>query len=278
MSWTDYKFDFLRTVSKQLIEELNSLKKTELTGASLDLLSEFQKEKKLKEGVYILYLDDSPVYLGKSDNIRDRLHQHISKLRGRLSGELPIDVSRVFFKALLLDNSMSTAANEKLLISEFSIEHEGLWNGKGFGPRDPGVHRDTTEPSYFDKTYPINKSIEVPGIPDRISIGELFSRIKEFAPFVFRFEVIPGEVSERYLDLNGRSRSADALMSFAITAFPPNWHYAIVSFGMVVYSSRRAYWHTSIVGVSPGSPPPLPPLKPKEKKEKKTETKSRAKN
>ncbi len=61
MSWTDYKFDFLRTVSKQLIEELNSLKKTELTDANLDLLSEFQKEKKLKEGVYILYLDDSPV-------------------------------------------------------------------------------------------------------------------------------------------------------------------------------------------------------------------------
>ncbi|HZF98968.1 MAG TPA: hypothetical protein VEY92_12140 [Pseudoxanthomonas sp.] len=260
MAWKDYNFHFLNTVSQQLVEELEQLAITVLNTSSLADLDAFQAQIKSSQGVYLLHLNGNPVYLGKAGNVRERLAQHLAKLTGRVEGGQPLDLNNIGFKALLLDQSMSTAANEDVLIAFFQKDHKGLWNNKGFGPKDPGKQRDTTKPSYFDKTYPINKAFPVDGVDDRTTIGELFRVMKRTLPFVFRYQSLPRAIADNPLDLAGVKREAGELLKAAVALFPPGWHAAMVSFGIVVYKGSKAYWHTAEVVVSPGSPPPPPPL------------------
>ncbi|WP_242879244.1 hypothetical protein [Stenotrophomonas maltophilia] len=260
MAWKDYNFHFLNTVSQQLVDELEQLAITVLNTDSLADLDAFQVRIKSSQGVYLLHLNGNPVYLGKAGNVRERLMQHLAKLTGRMEGGQPLNLGNIGFKALLLDQSMSTAANEDVLIAFFQKDHKGLWNNKGFGPKDPGKQRDTTKPSYFDKTYPINKAFPVGGVDDRTTIGELFRVMKQALPFVFRYQALPKPIADTQIDLTDVTREAGTLLKAAIASFPPGWHAAMVSFGMVIYKGSKAYWHTAEVIVSPGSPPPLPPL------------------
>ena len=60
-----------------------------------------------------------------------RLRGHLNKLKGSQK----INLSAVGYKALVLDKSMSTAANEDVLTAVFGAKHSGMWNNKGFGPK-----------------------------------------------------------------------------------------------------------------------------------------------
>ena len=140
-----YTFDFLTTVSKQLVERLDALPVTNLSEATLNDLAQFQLETGFSQGVYLIHEAAQSRYLGKANEVCRRLSQHLWKLSGRRNINLP-DIG---YKALLLDNSMSTAANEDLLIRLFAAQHAGMWNGKGFR-RNSGKERDTTAPSDFE--------------------------------------------------------------------------------------------------------------------------------
>lgn len=260
MAWKNYNFHFLNTVSQQLVEELEQLSVTPLNQSSLLELADFQVDIKSSQGVYLLHLRGLPVYLGKAGDVRERLTQHLNKLTGRMDGGQRLDLDGIGFKALLLDQSMSTAANEDVLIAFFQKSHQGLWNNKGFGPKDPGKYRDTTKPSYFDRTFPINRAFPVGNVPDLTTVGTLFKVMKSLLPFVFRYQKLPRAIADTPLDLSGVRREADELLRTAMAHFPPGWHAAMVSFGMVVYKVGRSYWHTSEVVASPGSPPLPPPL------------------
>ena len=41
-----------------------------------------------------------------------------------------------------------------------------MWNGSGFGPKDPGKNRDTTEPGAFDRDHPIITDLQVQNVED----------------------------------------------------------------------------------------------------------------
>lgn len=260
MAWSDYNFHFLNTVSKQLVDELKRLETTPLNEDSLAELEAFQDKINSSQGIYLLHLRNEPVYLGKAGNVRERLAQHLNKLTGRIHGSERLDLCEIGFKVLLLDQSMSTAANEDILIAFFQNDHKGLWNNKGFGPKDPGKHRDTTKPSYFDKEYPINRAFPVTGLKNNVTIGDLFKVMKKTLPFVFRYQKLPKAIADTLLDLTEVKREAEILLRFAMNQFPAGWHAAMVGFGMVVYKGRKAYWHTAEVVVSTGSLPPLPPI------------------
>lgn len=254
--WRFYSFHFLDTVSQQLVDKLDEIKPLTLTRETLKELAAFQDSKHAKQGIYVLYLEGAPVYLGKAENVEERLSQHLNKLSGRNN----IDLAVVGFKALLLDRSMSTAANETTLIAFFSKSHKGLWNKRGFGPKDPGKNRDTTRPGYFDQNFPIRTDYPVPDVLDEMTIDALFKIMKAALPYVFRYQRLPAAIANVQLDLTGVPREAAALLRRALLSFPAGWHAAFVSFGMVVYRGSKAYWHTAEVIVSPGSPPPPPPI------------------
>ncbi len=233
---TTYTFDFLTTISHQLVEELDLLVATPLTANALEKLNEDQSACGTRQGVYVLFLEGMPVYLGKADNVHERLRQHLRKLSGRLN----VDVSRLGYKALLLDKSISTAANEDVLIDLFRDNHEELWNGTGFGPKDPGRERDTTAPNKFDREFPIRADFPVETVADVETVGSLFHKMKRELPYVFRHGLTP-EVGALAIDLRDVPRTAEALLTAAMAVMEPGWQAVILSHGMVVYKDNKAY-------------------------------------
>ncbi|HWI81517.1 hypothetical protein [Ramlibacter sp.] len=141
---------------------------------------------------------------------------------------------------------MSTAANEDVLIKLFKQSHSGLWNGKGFGPKDPGKERDTTKPSWFDEHYPIIEDYPVDGLSDFLSLKELLETMKEKLPYVFRYKVPKSELG-RAINLRGVQRRADHLLQKAVVSLGAGWRGTIISYGMLLYKSKKQYPHGRVI-------------------------------
>jgi hypothetical protein len=236
-----YVFDFLQTVSLQLKDMLDGLDETVLDQQSLVELARYQREIGSQQGVYVIHYNGAPKYVGKANNVADRLSQHLTKLHGRKG----IQRGAIGYKSLLLDKSMSTAANEGILISMFGEEHEDMWNGGGFGPKDPGKERDTTKPGKFDQAYPIIDDFPVDLKTDErggIQLGDLFAAMKAQLPYVFRYSVPAAELGEMIV-LTSPDRSARELLRAAVAHLGEGWKGAIISYGMVLYQTAKHYPH-----------------------------------
>ena len=85
-------------------------------------------------GVYVLYWDGVPVYVGQARNLRNRLRDHLRKIQGRRG----ITVEEVTCKYLTIARLWEVARAEEVLISRFEPE----WNGiPGFSMHAPGRGR-----------------------------------------------------------------------------------------------------------------------------------------
>jgi len=236
-----YVFDFLQTVSKQLKDSLESLAPSPLDDKAIVRLQEFQVESRSMQGVYMLIYDGAPKYIGKANNVKDRLSQHLAKLRGRKN----IDLKALAYKVLILDKSMSTAANEAILIGMFKEQYSNMWNGAGFGPKDPGKERDTTKPGKFDRQHPIiddyaiNISLDGDGA---IELRTLLNSMKAQLPYVFRYEV-PEELLSTKINIALDEHIARDLLQTVVTHLGLGWRGAIISYGMVLYKTDKRYPH-----------------------------------
>lgn len=235
-----YTFDFLSTVSKQLKDMLEALAESALNTETLLNLQHYQQACGTHQGVYVIHHNGVPVYVGKANNVSDRLSQHLTKLSGR-RGIAPESIG---YKALLLDKSMGTAANEDILITMFKAEHAEMWNGAGFGPKDPGKERDTTKPGKFDRNHPIidDFPVELPEGIGTVTLGTLLSTMKAQLPYVFRYDV-PDEALTMDVALSPDSRAARHLLQAAVSALGEGWKGAIISYGMVLYKTTKHYPH-----------------------------------
>lgn len=234
-----YVFDFLQTVSVQLKEMLGRLEETILDEKALRELERYQREIGSRQGVYVVHYKGAPMYVGKADDVADRLSQHLAKLRGRKG----IVAQAIGYKALALDKSMSTAANEKILIEMFKEDNKDMWNGAGFGPKDPGKERDTTKPGKFDRTYPILDRFPVELKTDEhnsIKLGDMFVAMKAQLPYVFRYHV-PADDLQKVLVLPDQDRGARNLLQAAVSLLGAGWKGAVISYGMVLYKSAKHY-------------------------------------
>jgi hypothetical protein len=204
-------------------------------------LNEFQTESQSSQGVYLLIYDDQPRYIGKANNVKDRLSQHLTKLSGRRH----IDLGLLTYKVLLLDKSMSTAANEDILIGLFKQKYTAMWNGAGFGPKDPGKERDTTKPGKFDQQHPIIDDYPVVIHPDEdgtLQLGQLLTSMKSQLPYVFRYEVPSDELIKRIVVAEVAHVARDLLQA-VVSHLGTGWRGAIISYGMVLYQTSKRYPH-----------------------------------
>jgi len=234
-----YIFDFLRTVSEQLKEKLESLTASPLDDAALRRLQDFQVESRSTQGVYLLIYDGQPRYIGKANNVKERLAQHLTKLRGRRH----IDPDKLAYKVLILDQSMSTAANEDILIGLFRTQYADMWNGAGFGPKDPGKERDTTKPGKFDQQHPIidDYPVEIDlDLEGGIQLGRLLATMKSQLPYVFRYDV-PASVQLSTIHLQCVNHVAHDLLQAIVTHLGDGWRGAVISYGMVLYKTSKHY-------------------------------------
>ena len=85
-------------------------------------------------GVYVLYLNNSPVYVGQARNLRNRLRDHSRKIDGRDG----ISVQDVTCRFLTIARLWEVARAEEVLIARYEPE----WNGiPGFSMHAPGRGR-----------------------------------------------------------------------------------------------------------------------------------------
>jgi len=234
---TLYNFHFLRTVSSQLVEAIERLQITSLGKDSLEILRAFQQDNHSAQGVYLIHYEGNPSYLGKADNVAERLEQHFFKLSGRKG----IDLGAVSYKCILLDESMGTAANEEILIRMFSERHPNMWNGSGFGSKDPGKERDKTRPGKFDQKYPINEMFPVQLYGNQHNLSELLDNAKRQLPYVFRTEKIPDVLLQKRLEVPSTSLSAIDVLQIVVNALGPGWQGTILSFGIILYRKVEDY-------------------------------------
>lgn len=233
---TIYNFNFLETISTQLKELLDCLTASPLNLETLSILRQFQNEHSSQQGVYLIYYDNSPVYLGKANNIAERLEQHQSKLSGRLN----VVLASVGYKAILLDTSMSTATNEEILIAMFQRNTHGMWNKKGFGPKDPGKERDNTRPNWFDLKFPINSRFSILFENRNYLLNDFLVLIKQRLPYTFRYE-IPADILSQSILLSTNELTAEQALQLVVNHLGVGWKGFILSFGMILYKTSNVY-------------------------------------
>jgi hypothetical protein len=231
-----FQFNLPRAIAEHLFKDLDKLLPTRLAMGNLEALRAFQTEMRSAQGVYVLYEHLVAVYAGKSNDLAERLGQHCEKLRARRG----IDMSAMAFKALVLDESWSTSANEDLLIGQFKGRGECKWNGTGFGPKDPGKERDTTKPSWFNNEYPIRDDWPVDNIPDQATVGDILRLLKDQLPFLLRYERL-GKAGALPVELRGVSRDARTVLVKCAEALGTNWQLTLLKYGFILYPSIKEF-------------------------------------
>jgi len=231
-----FRFSLPRAVTEQLVERLDKLPASSLSDTALADLLTFQKTSQTAQGVYVIYLGEKATYAGKAQNVTERLGKHLLKLRGRKK----VDMRKVRYKALLLDENWSTSANEGLLIKHFKDRGECEWNGSGFGPKDTGKNRDDTIPNKFDNAYPIRDDYPLTDIPDVSTIGFVLAQIKKQTPFLFRYQSL-GEEAIIPLDLSGVPRTAHAIAIRAAQSLGKAWQLMLFKNSLTLYRANKSY-------------------------------------
>lgn len=174
----EFKLSISKALTDQLHEALHTLDPAPLTDENVAQLER-------KRGVYQLYFAGDLVYVGSaSGSLQTRLAQHYRKISGRKN----IDPSDVSFSCLYVDEDLTVLAPEDRLIKLFRDEGSCAWNGKGFGPHDPGRRRDETviDDDHFDSLYPINLDWATTIAPGRYEGPIFLKRLQRNLPYTFR--------------------------------------------------------------------------------------------
>jgi hypothetical protein len=263
----DYHDDFRLSITKalgdQLANALSHLGRAPLTEESLMLLDE-------RPGVYQLYLDEEQdgewaetfVYVGKADKtLPGRLRNHLNKLSGRRN----IDLARVKFSCLYVEEDFSALAPEQLLISH----HKGMggvpWNNNGFGNKDPGRQRDSTilKSSHFDVQYPIDLNRPVAGLaPGDITLRKLLETVKAGLPYNFRYSEPPNS-SQIIVRVPEGAATADDAFRLISAQLPQTWQVTALMGYVIMYgdspqaykSAWRYYRSNEAITVTPEAEP-----------------------
>lgn len=208
------------------------------------------------QGLYGLYLDQSIVYVGKSDQpLPDRLRSHLSKIAGRKN----LDLRLIQFKAVYMDLTWVPLVPETRLINHYKRGKLCEWNGNGFGPHDPGRNREETNkpPDGFDAQYPIRGDWKCEGIPaGDYEANELLLKIKGLLPFCFRYETDNPRGgwrsgSQKY---NGRmirvpeaDLPASTLIASVAKQLGPSWQATIFPSHIILYEEKREYAYGTVL-------------------------------
>jgi hypothetical protein len=246
----DFKLSITQALADQLAERLQPLRPAPLSENSLAQVEN-------RPGVYELLLADRRVYVGKaSRSLPARLRNHARKLSGRTG----LSLATVSFICLYVDEDLEAAAPETLLIKKYRDEDGSPWNTNGFGNKDPGRRRDTSEiaADHFDALYPINLNATVELTPGAWRLDELLTEVKRKLPYTLRYERTSGAARHDYqasLHVESPAPSARQLAELVLTALPVGWQltalpgYAILYRETITYQTALTWWRSSTTGV-----------------------------
>lgn len=246
MEFSDrFEIDVITALSEQLVQALKDLSPGGLTAANIESVLP-------EEGVYVLFHKKKLVYVGRAENLRKRLGDHMKKIGGRLG----IQLSDMRFKCLYVHKNWTALAPEKALIEHFKGQRgRGSWNGIGFGPHDPGRNRETTNkpPDGFDDQYPIHADIPCTWIErGDWNIRALLIELKKGLPFLLRYQVKAhfrsghSNYNRRTITLPSDAMPARLILAKVAKALP-GWQATVFSSHMILYKERRRYKYGKVL-------------------------------
>lgn len=204
------------------------------------------------QGAYLLYLDETLVYVGKTDaqaGFRERLTRHARSVRHRRG----LDPARITFKAARIF-VFSTFDLETMLIEEFTrLEGQRpAWNFSGFGSNDPGRNREDQKPAPFDSEFPIDIDREVAILPPGThDVLEAVMALKAGLPYLLRYEsdgTGRGAWRGGHRDMMFRTItvpegpvSTRALFNLILAALPGGWQVTVLPSRVILYREKRDY-------------------------------------
>jgi len=134
-----FQFDVDKAYEDQLVSVLEASPKHPMS----------DPEAPAQPGVYVLFSNASPVYVGQAQALRSRLRDHLKKVENRKG----LSVGNVTCRFLTIDRMWEVARAEDALIKHYNPE----WNGiPGFSMHVPGKGRPGM-PGYvneWDKRFP----------------------------------------------------------------------------------------------------------------------------
>ncbi|MCR6647296.1 MAG: GIY-YIG nuclease family protein [Cellulomonas sp.] len=245
----DFRLSVTRALRDQLIESLATIEPAPLVRELIDQLEP-------RGGVYELFDDEVLVYIGKSNHdLPGRLNQHGTKLGGRVGGLL----DRVTFKCVYVDEDLHAVSAETLLIDAYRAQQQAVWNTNGFGNKDPGQQRDTSEvkAAHFDALYPIDLdqpvAVTLPEAP--VSVNDMLWAVKAALPYNFRFDQTAA--TKRDLEALAASidtgdfetvRTARGWFEWLAGALPESWTLVALPGYVIGYPNRPATRIPSRIG------------------------------
>lgn len=143
-----FDFDLDRGIREQVVEKLES-------SPTLSLQLNVGPT---ESGIYALYHKNKLVYIGKASkgttkskrNLRDRLNEHVRKIKKRDN----ISIDQMTCRYLIFASEWWVFAAEFALVAHYNPD----WNTSGFGSKVPGRGRPGTDRvSRWDDLYPPSK-------------------------------------------------------------------------------------------------------------------------
>jgi hypothetical protein len=211
-------------------------------------------------GVYILYMGEQPVYVGKADDsIKVRLTKHLRTLGGCQN----INLAEMWFKCLYVAATWSPLNYEEAVMEKLGTKRMPGWNNKGFGSNEPGVIRGKTrfKEGHFYRRFPIRKDWRCTGIPSgRRPAFKVLQEIKENVPFWFKFpgyriprvgaedgevesqEQARRELQETSIDVPDNDMLARDLLLLVARNLPGTWQATLMGSHMLLYKEENAVY------------------------------------
>lgn len=168
-----------------------------------------------KSGVYLILRlvrgGYKVAYVGKTNtSLRARLRQHLRTIASRKQ----LRTSDFAFKGLYVGRTWRATGPEEVLIDFFKKKGQAEWNSSGFGAKDPGRHRDSTEytkKGHFNKKHSIrtdHRCVSIKG--GSYPAEELLKMIKKEVPY-FRGR-LPAKLSRKRIVVARGGMPADSLL------------------------------------------------------------------
>jgi hypothetical protein len=248
--YREFEFDLPDALLKNLVSILDKIQKVPLREAEVGMIPD-------EQGVYQLFLDDEPVYVGKTDadaGLLKRLTRHSKKILHRNG----LDPARVSFKAVRI--FVFTAVDlETDLIKHYGGTKGLAWNGSGFGSNDPGRERDTTnnKPENFDFQFPIDidRALTLT-LPASGTAAAMLGLLRDQLPYTIRAQR-PGRSRKLHDDLETTTISGLAtltttreIVKHITTQLPAGWQATKLLGYIILYKETKTYPQSEIISTS----------------------------
>lgn len=230
--FSEFEFDLATPLFEQIRACLDATPLAPLTIEKLDAGLD-------GPGVYILFHNREPVYIGKADSsVVTRLKKH----RRTISGRKNIELTEVGFKTSVFASTWNPFLPESHLIEHYGTKKQ--WNSKGFGGNEPGIRRYETAygTDHFFTRFPVNEQFVCHWLEaGEYEVSQLCSDLRRDLPFWFKTHPNSGNLAGEVTLPSSQPTAIDTIVRIA-TALGDDWRVAVLpSHILLEYKPTKNY-------------------------------------